>query len=401
MPILTKSTRLPAFPPLVWVMLAGIFLTRIGFFMVWPFLAVILNRDFHLPPSRIGGILAATAVAGVALSFYTGNLSDRFGRRRIMIAGCFGTMAAYGTLATANTVVAYSVGAFLVGLCRNVIESPGTALIADSIENQKTRELAFHIRYFLFNVGAAIGPLIGLIFGLAAQQATFWITCAVYSVFAGILLASFRLVPEVLPTAAREDTKLRAAVRTVRNDRRFLILLLANFLVMLAYSQLESTVVQYLTLESGGSAVGLVTALIMTNGITIVLFQFPLLRLLGRYALHVRANLGLALFATAFLTYAVLPAGSFPAWIFGTWILSLGEAILFPTISLQVDRLAPDHLKGSYFGATAFGGLGFAAGPLIGGFMLQYWGGAATFTVTALITSLAGLSYWQSSRVSD
>src|SRR5687767_1338808 len=108
MPTPIKRTRLPAFPPLVWVMLAGIFLTRIAFFMVWPFLAVILNRDFHLPPSTIGGILAATAVAGVALSFHTGNLSDRFGRRRIMIAGCFGTIAAYAILATADTAFAYS-----------------------------------------------------------------------------------------------------------------------------------------------------------------------------------------------------------------------------------------------------------------------------------------------------
>ena len=43
--------------------------------------------------------------------------------------------------------------------------------------------------------------------------------------------------------------------------------------------------------------------------------------------------------------------------------------------------------------------LGFAAGPLIGGAMLQMLGGPKTFAFTVLIIGLGGLSYWQSSRM--
>jgi predicted MFS family arabinose efflux permease len=137
----------------------------------------------------------------------------------------------------------------------------------------------------------------------------------------------------------------------------------------------------------------------VTNGVTIILFQFPLLRLLRPYDLNIRIQAGMALFVAGFLAYSFLPVGFLAGWIAATWVLSMGEAILFPTLNLQADRLAPEHLKGSYFGAITLGNLGFAAGRLLGGIMLQYLGGPVTFVLTALITLLGGASYWQSSRM--
>jgi MFS family permease len=135
--------QLTAFPLLVQILLGGTFLTRTAFFMVWPFLAVILLRDFRLSPSQIGSILAGASAAGSLMGFYFGNLSDRFGRRNIMIAGCLGSVVAFVMLATAHSVLLYSFGAVLVGLCRSAIETPGSALISEGVEEQPARELAF------------------------------------------------------------------------------------------------------------------------------------------------------------------------------------------------------------------------------------------------------------------
>ena len=156
---------------------------------------------------------------------------------------------------------------------------------------------------------------------------------------------------------------------------------------------------QYLNLNGREKAIALATAVIATNGVTIILFQFPLLKLLRRYDLGVRIQAGMLLFVAGFLGYSVLPVGSYVAWIAATWVLSMGEAILFPTLNLQADRMAPEHLKGSYFGAITLSNLGFAAGPVLGGVMLQYLGGPITFILTALITLLGGASYWQSGRM--
>jgi MFS family permease len=124
-----------------------------------------------------------------------------------------------------------------------------------------------------------------------------------------------------------------------------------------------------------------------------------LLRLLRPCDLYVRIYAGLALFIAGFVSYVFLPMDSYPGWILGTWVLSMGEAILFPTLNLQADRMASGRLRGSYFGALTLSNLGFSAGPLIGGVMLQTFGGPKTFALTVLIIILGGLSYWQSSRM--
>jgi len=194
--------QVSAFPALVQIFLAGTFLTRTAFFMVWPFLAVILLRDFRLSPSQIGSILAGASIAGSLMGFYFGNLSDRFGRRNIMIAGCLGSVVAFAMLATAHSVLWYAIGAIIVGLCRSAIESPGSALISEAIEEQSARELAFHARYFLANVGGAVGPLMGFALWLAAQQTTFSLTALAYLAFAGALVISFRWTPQTLTAYA-------------------------------------------------------------------------------------------------------------------------------------------------------------------------------------------------------
>jgi MFS family permease len=344
-------------------------------------------------------ILGSAALSSSITGFYLGNLSDRFGRRNLMIAGCAGSVVAFLLLATADTVVLYTLGAILVGICRSAIESPGSALMSESIPDQPLRELAFHGRYFLANIGASLGPLMGFVFGLATQQTTFFLTAIAYTIFAAVLAYGFRRAPEKLRSGAREEARFSRALQTLNDDHRFLMVILATFLTYVAYAQVESTLVQYLNLNGREKAIALATAVIATNGVTIILFQFPLLKLLRRYDLGVRIQAGMLLFVAGFLGYSVLPVGSYVAWIAATWVLSMGEAILFPTLNLQADRMAPEHLKGSYFGAITLSNLGFAAGPVLGGVMLQYLGGPITFILTALITLLGGASYWQSGRM--
>lgn len=391
--------RIPAFPLLVQVVLAGAFLARIASFMVWPFLSIILIRQFRLPPAEVGLILAGTSIASSTTGFYVGNLSDRFGRRTIMIAGCTGCALGFVVLATADTVFLYTLGAIMVGLSRSGIESPGNALIAETIPDQTLRELAFHIRYFLANVGAALGPLIGFFLGLSTQQTTFFVTASAYLLLGAAFAVAFRHAPEAVSPRSRHEASLKNALRTLHQDQRFLMLMLSTFLAYVAYSQVESTLLQHVNQDQRDIGIGIATAVVATNGLTIIAFQFPLLKLLRTYDLYLRIYAGMFLFVLGFLIYVISPVDAYAGWIVGTWILSMGEAILFPTLNLQSDRMAPAHLRGSYFGAMALGGLGFAAGPFVGGAMLQALGGPLTFLLTALVTVLAAFSYWQSSRI--
>lgn len=65
--------RLPPFPRIVWMVLTGTLLIRTSFFLVWPFLSVILLRRFHIPPSEVGLILGLGALVSSTSAFYLGN----------------------------------------------------------------------------------------------------------------------------------------------------------------------------------------------------------------------------------------------------------------------------------------------------------------------------------------
>jgi MFS family permease len=386
----TSTTGWRVFPPLVWTILVGTLLMRTAFFMVWPFLAIILEREFHLSPSQIGAILSTAFLSSAFVGFYAGAISDRYGRRPVILAGCVGAIGAYALLAVASNVLAYTIGAFMVGFTRSMLEPPSKALIADHIADQRRRDLAFHARYFLINVGGAVGPLVGLAFGLSAQQETFWLTAVAYVAFAVAFRVTLRRTREPTQRRGEPTTSMADAVRVLRADRQFLLLLLAMTLTMSAYAQQESTLIQYVALEGGGRAVRLVTALIVTNALTVVVFQFPLLRALAGVDPYVRTYIGLALYAVSFATYPFLPPASIVAWVVVTVVFSVGEAILFPTLQLQVDRMAPAHMKGSYFGAAGLSAIGFGLGPMAGGFLLQHTGGGVTFFITALGVVAAG-----------
>lgn len=314
----------------------------------------------------------------------------------MILGGCAMSVLAFVIFATADRVILYALGAVLVGFSRAAIETPSNGLIAESIPEARTRELAFHGRYFLANVGAAAGPLIGFTLGLATQEKTFLITACAYAIYAAAILQGFRDAPHKHALHVRADSRFAAGLRTLKSDHRFLLVIVSTFLTYAAYAQVESTLVQYLNLGGRNSGVAIATSIIATNGITIILFQLLLLRLLRNHGLHFRIQIGLLLFITGFLAYSVLPPAGYAGWIIATFVLSLGEATLFPTLNLQADLLAPAHLRGSYFGALSLAGLGFAAGPFAGGVMLQYLGGPWTFLMTAAVTVAGGVCYWRS-----
>ncbi|HDZ8857862.1 TPA: MFS transporter, partial [Aeromonas dhakensis] len=161
--------RLPPFPPLVWIVILGTFMVRTSFFMVWPFLSILLYREYGLSASGIGMLLGGAAVLSCLIGFYVGWLSDRLGRRTILLLGCALSCGAYLLLGFGHSLWLITLGVFGSGLSYAFIDTPGKALMGDLLPEKALRELALHLRYFLLNVGAGVGPLIGVMVGLGAR----------------------------------------------------------------------------------------------------------------------------------------------------------------------------------------------------------------------------------------
>lgn len=373
--------RLHGFPPLVWIVLIGSFFGRGTYFMVWPFLAILLYEKFHLGPAQIGLILSATAVGAALLGFYVGALSDRYGRRNILLLGTAINFFAFALLAVAQTLPGFVLSMTLCSIGRSIWEPPASALIGDLIRDRSSRELALQLRYFLINVGAALGPIVGVWAGLSAQQSTFGLTALSYLLLSFAFLWGFAHTVSGRLAHQRRDVSanFRSTLRVMRRDQVFLVVIFANVLTLFIYAHMDSSLVQYLTHAKAPNLVGLISSMILVNALTIIFLQFPLLRLLEPLDVNTRIAVGLGILALGQVWFALNPVVWLAGWLGATFVVSLAEAILFPTMSVQIDRLAPDHLRGSYFGASSFYSLGWSLAPLVGGVILEWWGGPTLY----------------------
>jgi MFS family permease len=87
--------------------------------------------------------------------------------------------------------------------------------------------------------------------------------------------------------------------------------------------------------------------------------------------------------------------GGHPFWyILGMVVFTIGEILQFPSSNLFVDRLAPEDLRGSYYGAGSLRGLGFFVGPTLGGWLTEQVGGRVMFGVIGMIV-ITGIAFFQ------
>ena len=377
--------RLKQFPLLMWILLIGDFITRGSFYMVWPFLAVILYERFGISATEVGLILSSAALISVFIGFIGGALSDRFGRHQLMFASGIMYVASFCLLAEVDTVFGFIVVITSCSIAKAIWDPPTSALIADIVPDSKTRELALQSRYFIVNVGAAIGPMVGVWFGLTGQQSSFYITAGAFATLLVMLQLAFKYHGQIRTSSAKAPTRFKQTLSILGQDKLLQCLILANVLCMLIYAQMDTTLIQYLTRAEVPDLLALISSLILTNALVIISSQFLLLKMMAGLTLETRIQIGLVMLAISQFWLAVNPLEFFWGWIGAIALMSLAEAILFPTMNVHIDRLAPENLRGAYFGAASFYSLGYAMAPFLGGVVLDWLGGFWLFAAGALL----------------
>ena len=396
---LFQLERLKRFPAIIWLILFGTFLARTSYFMAWPYLIVVLFEDYQATETQIGLIFAISAAVSSISGLYAGFLSDKLGRKRIMLYGCVLAGLTYYGIGAAFELWHFALLMIVAGLMRPTIEAPGKAVISDNLTDEKDRELALNMRYFILNAGGAIGPLMGISLALNEPQALFYVTGITYFFYALLLALGFHFSQVTQPVSHEGVIKFRKVFAVISKDKVFMGLLLANILLMFVYSHIESSIPQVLARSGLEDAVKWIGILVIVNTCTVILLQFPLLALLESKNVFFRTRLGVILMGIAQVIYIFTPADYAYGWVIGTLFLSIGEVIAFPTLSVQIDRLAPAHLKGSYFGAASLYSTGFALGPLIGGWMLSQGNKTLLFGLCLLCVMAIVIIYYRTQQV--
>ncbi|MGV8001690.1 MFS transporter [Photorhabdus temperata subsp. temperata] len=400
---LTIRQTVATFPRKVSILLFFTFLTRISFFMAWPFLSIILTRTYQLTPIVIGSLMSGCTLISIILGIYGGSLSDRLGRKNLMIFGCLFAIVGYASIGLANNVFIFAFGLLLTSISFSWADVPSRALMSDLLQDQKRRELALQIRYFAINIAAVSGPLIGITIGLNSQKSTFLLTSLSYVPFLFFSLLSIPAGKPVHHNNSNEKSDERMSTlqvsRLILKDDIYVVVLISSILCYLVYSQIDSVVPQYFLMLDVARAVDLVTVLLVTNAITVLVAQLYLVPLLANTPLEKRITIGALILAVSQVLFWFNATASTLWWGGCAVIFSIAEAILLPNLSILLDRLAPERYRGAYLGASTLVMLGLSLGRIVGGALLEWWGKNVFVVMALLCLCIAALMFINNEKI--
>jgi DHA1 family tetracycline resistance protein-like MFS transporter len=301
--------------------------------------------------ARIFGLFGtAWALMQFVFSPVLGSLSDRFGRRPVVLLSNFGLGLDYLLMALAPSLTWLFIGRVISGITSASV-STAFAYIAD-VTPPEQRATMFGKIGVAFGAGFILGPALGGLLGGMDPRLPFWVAAALS--FANTLYGLL-ILPESLPRDRRSPFRWNSAnplgaLRLLGSDRILAGLSAVNFLAQVAHVVLPSTFVLYATYRYGWDAttVGLTLALV---GICSMVVQGaaigPIVKRLGeRRALLLGVGCG----AAGFLIYGAAPTG--PLFWLGIPVMSLWGVAGAASQALMTQLVAPDQ-QGQLQGATS------------------------------------------------
>jgi MFS family permease len=370
-----------------------VFIDLVGFGLVIPLLPFYAER-FGASPLQMTLLFAVYSLMSMLAAPLWGRLSDRVGRRPVLMASMAAAALAYLWLGFATQLWMVFAARGLAGACAGNIAA-AQAYIADVTPPEK-RARGMGMIGAAFGLGFIVGPVLGgLVAGNDLKTADLQTPGLIAAALSAVALLGviFLLRESLSATAHREPRGRIAALRDALRRPMLGRLLVLFFLVILAFSGMETTFAWWAIDRFGWGPrpigfvffyVGLLSAAMQGGMIG------PLTRRFGEERLTLA---GLVLIALGLL---VLPfAREVPALVLALTLLSLGMGAVQPTLNSLISRRAPPERQGEVMGvAQSVGALSRVLGPIIAGALFSGLGPSSPFLWGAVLVALAVLVGW-------
>ena len=355
-------------PPTYWLIWSGTLINRLGGFVI-PFLTLYLTAQRQIPVSQAALMVSLFGAGSFIAQLTGGELTDRLGRRPVMLMSFFITPVFMVALGFAENLILISVSTFLVGFFTDLYRPAVGAAIADLVPPE-SRTRAYGYNYWAINLGAAIAPLLA---GLIAEYnyLTLFIADAVTTSIFGFIV--FFGIRETRPPEAQQtsSTPLRERISQLK---RAPILLWFTFLILFfGMIYMQGNVTLPLDMQSNGLGPKQYGTAIALNGLLIILATIPVSNMAANWPRFETIAVSTFLLGLGFGFTAL--ASTLPFYMISVAIWTIGEiagTAVGPTI---IADLSPPDLRGLYQGVFGSAwGLAFFFGPLVGGWVYQHIG---------------------------
>ncbi|TFE27819.1 MDR family MFS transporter [Cohnella luojiensis] len=376
----------------IWIRVLGAALTTITGFMIRPFLVLYLYDQMEgsvILPMIIVGL---QPLCGLFVSWFGGGWSDRYGRKPLIIIALFLQMLCMLGYVFAEDVWQYALISIINGIGFALYMPAANAQITDMVAEEKRAEV-FALMHTAFNVGAAVGPVLGLLMFGWNPSAVFLLSAFSFVLYG--LLVWFKL-PETAPLLKGEGSGSKAIAAQPKpkfswvEHKTLLLITLLSLPVGLLYAQVESTFP--LHLQTSFDNYRTVLASILTfNGIMVIAMQIWIAKRTEAMPSHLVIGLSYVLYAIVSLGYGY---SSIIVLLFvAEFIFTIGEMIFGPHIQKAVSVMAPVEQRGFYFSVYGTSQLlSRGIGPILGGLVLSWSNGETLFAAIAVLLVVAGVA---------
>lgn len=360
-----------------------VFLDLVGFGLVIPLLPFYVQRVGE-GPEIITAVLGLYSLAQFVAAPVWGRLSDKYGRKPILVATSFGYAGSFLLLAAADTLPLLIASRVFGGLMAGNLAA-AQAYVSD-VTTAENRAKGMGLIGAAFGLGFVFGPAIGGILGgddpATANYAAPALAAAALTIVAAIGAMFF--LKESLPPEQRGITRPRGYLRLDLMTAPLLMLIASGFLVIAGWAQFETIFGLWANavLDYGPRRVGFVMTFM---AVVSAIIQAGLIGPLTRHISETRiAGASLAVLAAGYVSLGA--AGDLPLLLAAGVLLAVGTALFTPTLSSLISKHAgagdQGAVLGTYQSATA---LARFAGPAVAGAIYTGYGRSAPFQFAALL----------------
>lgn len=358
------------FPIRFWVLMGALFIDRLGSTLVLPFFSLYITEKFDVGMTEAGTMLGLFSLSGFVGSMIGGALSDRFGRRKIVVIGMISSALSSIAFGVVNDYSVFYLLAVVVGLPSSMAGPAYSAMVADILPEENRAE-GYGMLRVVRNLAWVIGPGLG---GLLINRS--YLLIFIGDAIASIIVAwvFYKIIPETKPelqTGESSEPLVKSFLGyfKVAGDRLFLAFTIAVLFSGLAYHQIYSSLSVFLRDVHGVSESGF-GYLLTANATLVVLSQFWVAARVRKRKMMVMLALGSLLYMIGLGMYGLVAA--YPLFLVAMLIITMGEMVISPVSQAMTAKFAPEHMRARYMAFFGLAGLlPKAIGPVAAGLIMD------------------------------
>src|SRR5260370_31477936 len=344
--------------------LSIVFIDLIGFGMIIPILPLYAQR-FQATEWQIGILLASYSFMQFLASPVLGWLSDRYGRKPVLLCSLVGSAARYLLMANAASIGMLFAAGILAGIGGASVGT-ASAYIAD-ITPPEDRSKRIGLIGAAFGIGFVLGPAIGGILSNFSVIAPFWFA-AILSVLNAILM--WIVLPEPERHTARQRGPLNLKDTFEQAGSWRLGVITVTYFIAIAGFAIVTVIYPQVSLRRFELNQSLFSYIFVMMGLIVAAIQGGGIGRLAKRS--VDASLAIIGFALMAASMMLMPfASSVPIFLLFSVGLAIGNSLSQPTVNAMASKGASAALQGRVLGVVqSAGSLGRVFGPVIAGFLL-------------------------------